>query len=1152
MDFPNDGSTQTISSLSIVNKAENPIITSNSLSTSLASYQTLLNATCNLLGIGSAITALDYNKITLNKPSTFNPDLTNLYTKTQTDTLLNAKQANLSFTSPIVNTANTISLNESLITTLTNFYNKTNVDSLLASYYNKTSTDGRYLRLDGSNLMALNSGITLTGTGKFSGDGSLLTNVPYANITGKPTYFPVDPATSTFTNYYTTTTSDGRYLRLDAGNSMALNSGITLTGTGKFSGDGSLLTNLPYANITGKPTYFPVDPATSTFTNYYTTTTSDGRYLRLDAGNSMALNSGITLTGTGKFSGDGSLLTNIPYSVITGKPTYFPIDPATSTLTNYLTTTTAASTYLTLTGASDMSGKLTVSNGNQLSTPGIGTYGSIGTRIILWKADAVSYPYALGMNGSTMWYSVPSTAVHNFYVAGTSIMTISSSSATVVGTLGATTLSEGGTNLSSKYLLLTGGTLTGTLNGTTINASANLQEAGVNLSAKYLTSASLATTYLKLDGTNTMTGKLVVSQATPSMIRVQTNVNAIGEVSGIEFGIPDFSSGKCPKITATTEAGDASVLRFYTNAISGTTATERLTILANGNIGMGTNAPNASLELYSTTQLQPRLILSGQEFYAAYNPAFGNLQSSGIALLCGVNRTGNKQLWITDSSTLAQNSTNFCLRLTQTTIDCVATDGTTLKPINIGNTAGVFLGGKTCLGTGTAKSSTTQLTISGSSSSYTNPLVQITQTAGWDGNYALQVKGYTNIGGDGSATGLRINGEDTGNTIFQNGNNNMGLTVNNANMNFNTNGALRMYLSGSTGHMYLQNNSKLIFNDTLDDLRLQLYTGYGFGINAGTLRYTSGGNHTFYAGNTILANMRSGVTYVNGTFGVNVDATRGSIDVYASAASVVIRGTNESDTATLFFGTPYVPDSALKCALICQGMSTYSRSKLHICLNNIANNSATYNASTADYCATFNYDGDVGIGNPNPLTNGGTTTHLCIGCSSIDGSDGALVIARRIAGNRHFKTAYNSGFTVCMGDYGNENAIGTWNPQFGFAYNCPGSSLTIVPSGIVYGNFQNTSDEKIKTDISTIENALWKVQQLRGVEYTRIEENMREIGLIAQEVEYIIPEAVSENEETGLKGVNYNGLVGLLINAIKELNEKVEAQQTQINFLLNK
>jgi hypothetical protein len=83
------------------------------------------------------------------------------------------------------------------------------------------------------------------------------------------------------------------------------------------------------------------------------------------------------------------------------------------------------------------------------------------------------------------------------------------------------------------------------------------------------------------------------------------------------------------------------------------------------------------------------------------------------------------------------------------------------------------------------KSPATVLSISGGSNGYSEPLVQITQTIGWNGNYALQVKGYANIGGDGAASGLLLNGEDTGNTIFQNGNNNMGITVNTPDINFN-------------------------------------------------------------------------------------------------------------------------------------------------------------------------------------------------------------------------------------------------------------------------------------------------------------------------------------------------------------------------------
>ena len=64
---------------------------------------------------------------------------------------------------------------------------------------------------------------------------------------------------------------------------------------------------------------------------------------------------------------------------------------------------------------------------------------------------------------------------------------------------------------------------------------------------------------------------------------------------------------------------------------------------------------------------------------------------------------------------------------------------------------------------------------------------------------------------------------------------------------------------------------------------------------------------------------------------------------------------------------------------------------------------------------------------------------------------------------------------------------------------------------------------------------------LRGVEYNdiRIEPEKKKIGLIAQEVELIIPEVVRTSEDDGLKSIEYQNLVGLLIESIKELNNKV-------------
>ncbi len=82
-----------------------------------------------------------------------------------------------------------------------------------------------------------------------------------------------------------------------------------------------------------------------------------------------------------------------------------------------------------------------------------------------------------------------------------------------------------------------------------------------------------------------------------------------------------------------------------------------------------------------------------------------------------------------------------------------------------------------------------------------------------------------------------------------------------------------------------------------------------------------------------------------------------------------------------------------------------------------------------------------------------------------------------------------------------------------------------------------SSDERLKKDVKTIDNALDKVDQLRGVEFTRIEGGERQIGVIAQEVEKVIPEVVKDG---AFKSVSYGNLVGLLIEAIKELKAEIK------------
>ena len=100
------------------------------------------------------------------------------------------------------------------------------------------------------------------------------------------------------------------------------------------------------------------------------------------------------------------------------------------------------------------------------------------------------------------------------------------------------------------------------------------------------------------------------------------------------------------------------------------------------------------------------------------------------------------------------------------------------------------------------------------------------------------------------------------------------------------------------------------------------------------------------------------------------------------------------------------------------------------------------------------------------------------------------------------------------------------------------------------GNVTGYSDARIKTDVKTIDNALEKVKQLRGVSFTRTDSDDRStnIGVIAQEVLEIVPEVVSQ-DASGMYNVAYGNMAGLFVEAIKQQQTLIEQQQKQIDEL---
>lgn len=104
------------------------------------------------------------------------------------------------------------------------------------------------------------------------------------------------------------------------------------------------------------------------------------------------------------------------------------------------------------------------------------------------------------------------------------------------------------------------------------------------------------------------------------------------------------------------------------------------------------------------------------------------------------------------------------------------------------------------------------------------------------------------------------------------------------------------------------------------------------------------------------------------------------------------------------------------------------------------------------------------------------------------------------------------------------------------------------------GVLTQNSDARLKKDLKPLEHNLQRITALNGYKYHWIDQSRsreEQIGLLAQEVKLIFPELVEEDEK-GQLSVNYIGLTPVLIESIKELNKKLEAQQKQIDALLKR
>ncbi len=148
---------------------------------------------------------------------------------------------------------------------------------------------------------------------------------------------------------------------------------------------------------------------------------------------------------------------------------------------------------------------------------------------------------------------------------------------------------------------------------------------------------------------------------------------------------------------------------------------------------------------------------------------------------------------------------------------------------------------------------------------------------------------------------------------------------------------------------------------------------------------------------------------------------------------------------------------------------------------------------------------------------------------------------------------YPGNQTIGFSISGNEKMHIGNTGNVGIGTNSPISKLHVIgdinaSATVTAVTVTQTSDRRLKSNITTIQSALKKVLSLRGVEFDWIKTGAHDLGVIAQEIEKVFPSLVITNNE-GVKSVKYLNLAGVLIESTKELNAKVVTLETENKML---
>jgi hypothetical protein len=670
---------------------------------------------------------------------------------------------------------------------------------------------------------------------------------------------------------------------------------------------------------------------------------------------------------------------------------------------------------------------------------------------------------------------------------------------------------------------------------------------------------------------------------------------AIGAGNGFEIGI-------------NATPGDV-LLRNYENTSMQflTNNTERMRILGNGNIGLGTAAPAERLEVEGRIQLPNQVTTAaGNKLYANGGNLFWGTTNISNGVINSVLLGGN-----TVTSTMSIGSNNaFAVELRVNNVRGLRLEGGAIPSLITGspaNTVTAGVDGATVMGGGL----TTQLntatdnysTVSGglqnragNNSGTTADASAATVGGGWQniasasqstvaGGFANTASGdissvgggFTNLasgsrsvisggesntasGGLSSVGGGLINvasgarsaipgGEGLfarsfGETVVglfnsdyipasasaYNGSDRI-FTIGNGTATTSRSNAMTILKNGNVGIGITAPNAPLQFSNALVNRKAVLYDVnnndhqyYGFGVNSGTLRYqvdATIANHVFFAATS--ASTSNELMRITGTgrVGIGTNAPANPLHVVSTLANAL-----RIEGSTHTFMEFYAQGPTTRSAYFGYGNAGSNDVVLR---NEISGGDIYLFPNGGNTLINHLGGGNVGIGTAAP------SRKLSV-VGDIDASGGVYFgSVEFFADGGGFEIMTNSDIRP---ETNNLRSLGTSTRRWTTVYATNGSI--------------NTSDARLKENITNLNHGLKSILELRPVSYNWIDDTLKQtkLGLIAQEAEKVIPEVVHKPQTSDdYYGLNYADLVPVLIKTAQELHVKIEALEKENNEL---